>query len=68
MASGEGPIHMCSEPPYTGGDPEAQHLEVNPGVEKSRFDLWRDLRSMYTRCATVDDYHEANEYFLFERL
>ena len=22
VASGEGPIRMCSEPPYTGGDPE----------------------------------------------
>ena len=65
VASGEGPIRMCSEPPYTGGDPEARHLEVNPGLEKSRFDLWRDLKVMYTRCATVDDYHEANVYFLF---
>ena len=65
---GEGPIRMCSEPPYTGGDPKTRHLEVNPGVEESRFNLWRDLRAMYTRCATVDDYHEANEYFLFEHL
>ena len=39
MASGEGPIRMCSEPPYAEGDPETQHLEVNPGVEKSRFNL-----------------------------
>ena len=59
---------MCTEPPYTGGDPEARHLEVNPGVEESRFNLWRDLRAMYARCAVVDDLHEANEYFLFERL
>ena len=59
---------MCSEPPYAGGDPETQHLEINPGVERSRFNLWRDLRAMYTRCAVADDYHEANEYFLFERL
>ena len=59
---------MCSEPPYTGGDLETRHLKVNPGVERSRFNLWRDLRAMYIRCATVDDYHEANEYFLFEHL
>ena len=68
VASGQGPIRMCTEPPYIGGDPEARHLEVNPGVEESRFNLWRDLRAMYTRCAVVDDHHEANEYFLFERL
>ena len=68
VASGEGPIRMCSEPPYIGGDPETRHLEVNPGVEESRFNLWRDLRAMYTRCAAGDDHHEANEYFLFERL
>ena len=68
VASGEGPIRMHSEPPYVGGDPEMRHLEVNPGVEESRFNLWRDLRAMYTRCAAVDDHHEINEYFLFERL
>ena len=68
VASGEGPIRMCTEPPYTGVDPETRHLEVNPGVERSRLSLWRDLRAMYARCATVNDYHEASEYFLFERL
>ena len=68
VASGEGPILMCSEPPYIGGDPETRHLEINPGVEESRFNLWCDLRAMYTRCAAVDDHHEANEYFLFEHL
>ena len=68
VASGEGPICMCSEPPYIGGDPETWHLEVNPGVKESRFNLWCDLRAMYTRCAAVDGHHEANEYFLFERL
>ena len=68
VASGQGPIRMCTEPPYTGGDPGARHLEVNLGVEESRFNLWRDLRAMYTRCAVVDAHHEANEYFLFERL
>ena len=59
---------MYSEPPYIGGDPETRHLEVNPGVEESRFNLWRDLRAMYARCAAVDHHHEANEYFMFERL
>ena len=68
VASGEGPIRMCSDPPYIWGDPETRHLEVNPGVEKSRFNLWRDLRAMYTRCAVVGGQHEAYEYFLFERL
>ena len=67
VASGEGPIRMHSEPPFVGGDPEMRHLEVNPGIEESRFNLWRDLKAMYTRCAAVDDHHEANEYFLFER-
>ena len=59
---------MHSDPPYVGGDPEMQYLEVNPGVEESRFNLWRDLKAMYTRCAAVDDHHEINKYFLFERL
>ena len=68
IASGEGPIRMHSEPPYVGGDPEMWHLEVNPGVEEGRFNLWRDLRAMYTRCVAVDDHHGINEYFLFERL
>ena len=68
VASGKGPIRMHSELPYVGGDPETRHLEVNPGVEESRFILRRDLRAMYTRCAAVDDHHEMNEYFLFERL
>ena len=68
VASGKGPIHMQSEPPYVGGDPGMRHLEVNPGIEESRFNLWRDLRAMYTRYAAVDNHHEANEYFLFERL
>ena len=66
--SGQGPLRMCTEPPYTGGDPEVRHLEVNPGVEENRFNLWRDLRAMYARCAVVYDFYEANEYFLFERL
>ena len=66
--SGQGPIRMCTEPPYTRGDPEARHLEVNPGVEENRFNLLRDLRAMYARCVVVDDLHEANEYFLFECL
>ena len=68
VASGEGPIRMCTEPPYIGGDPETRRWEVNPGVEEHRFNLWRDLRAMYTRCMTVDDHHEANEYFLFQHL
>ena len=68
VASGEGPIRMHSGPPYVGGDPEMRHLEVNPGVEESRINLWCDLRAMYTRCATVADHHEINEYFLFECL
>ena len=68
IASGEGPIRMCTEPPYTGGDPETWRWEVNPGVEEHRYKLWRDLRAMYTRCITVDRYHEANKYYLFERL
>ena len=68
VASGEGPIRMHIEPPYVGGDLETRHLEVNPGVEEGRFNLWRDLRAMYTRCAVVGGQHEAYEYFLFERL
>ena len=68
VASGGGPIRMCADPPYIGGDPETRHWEVNPGVEEHRYELWRDLRAMYTRCMTVDKYHEANEYYLFERL
>ena len=68
VASGEGPIRMHNEPPYVGGDPETRHLEVNPGVEEDRFNLWRDLRAMYTRCAVVGGQHEVYEYFLFERL
>ena len=68
VASGEGPIRMCSEPPYIGGDPEMRHFEVNPGVEEGRFNLWRDLRAMYTRCEAAGEHCEANEYFLFERL
>ena len=59
---------MHIEPPYVGGDPETRHLEVNPGVEEGRFNLWRDLRAMYTRCVVVGGQHEAYEYFLFERL
>ena len=59
---------MCAEPPYTGGDPEVRHIEVNPGVEEGRFNLWRDLRAMYTRIEVVYDQCEATEYFLFERL
>ena len=68
VASGEGPIRMCTEPPYVGGDPNERRWETNPGVEESRFSLWRDLRAMYTRCAVVGGHHEASEYFLFERL
>ena len=68
VASGEGPIRMHNEPPYVGGDPETRHLEVNPGVEEDRFNLWRDLRAMYTRCAVVGGQHETLEYFLFDRL
>ena len=68
VASGEGPIRTCSEPPYIGGDLEMRHFEVNPGVEESQFNLWRDLRAMYTRCVVADEHSEANEYFLFERL
>ena len=68
VASGGGPIRMCVDPPYTGGDPETRRWEVNPGVEEHRYELWRDLRAMYTRCMTVDRYHEANEYYLSERL
>ena len=68
VASSQGPIRMCTEPPYIGGDPGARHLEVNPRVEESRFNLWRNLRAMYTRCAVVDVHYEANEYFLFEHL
>ena len=68
VASGEGPIRMHTEPPYVGGDPETQHLEVNPEVEESRFSLWRDLGAMYTRCVVVEDHYEVYEYFLFERL
>ena len=68
VASGEGPIRMCTEPPYVGGDPNERRWETNPGVEESRFSLWRDLRAMYTRCVVVGDHHKANEYFLFERL
>ena len=54
VASGEGPIRMYSKPPYVGGNPETRHLEVNPGVEESRFNLWRDLKAMYTRCGAMD--------------
>ena len=66
--SGNGPIRMCAEPPYVGGDPEMRHLEVNPGVSDEQFNLWRDLRAMYTRCEVAEDYREANDYFLFKRL
>ena len=58
VESGEGPMRTCSEPPYIGGDPEMRHLEVNPGVEESRFDLWRDLRAMYTRCEATGEHSE----------
>ena len=68
VTSGEGPIRLCSEPPYVGGDLETRHIEVNPGIEEGQFNLWRDLRAMYTRCEAVYDQHEATEYFLFERL
>ena len=68
VESGEGPIRTFSEPPYLGGDPEMRHFEVNPGLEESQFNLWRDLRAMYTKCLVVDEHSEANEYFLFKRL
>ena len=68
VASGHGSIRMCTEPPYTGGDPETRYLEGNPGVEESRWNLWRDLRAMYTRCAVADAHHGAAECFVFERL
>ena len=45
---GRGPLRLCSEPPYTGGNPDVVN-KVNPGIEESRFDLWRNLRALYTR-------------------
>ena len=66
--SGKGPIRMCEEPPYVGGDPEMRHLEVNPGVGTEQFNLWRDLRAMYTRCEVAEDCREGNDYFIFKRL
>ena len=66
--SGQGPIRLCSEPPYLGGDPEMRRYEVDPGVAEYKFDLWRDLRAMYTRCEIADDQREANDYYLFQRL
>ena len=45
---GRGPLRLCSEPPYIGGDPNATD-EVNPGVNRGRFDLWQYLRALYTR-------------------
>ena len=53
VTSGEGPLRSCSEPPYTGGDPETQWIEVNLGVKEGRFSLWRDLWAMYTRIEIV---------------
>ena len=35
---GLGPLRLCSEPPYIGGDPDVVN-EVNPRIEESRFDL-----------------------------
>ena len=68
VASREGPVRLCSEPPYVGGNPETRHIEVNPGEGEERFNLWRDLREMNTRIEAVYDQQKATEYLLFERL
>ena len=66
-SGGESP-RLINEPPYVGGDPNTRHLDVNPGVEPDRFDLWRDLRAMYTRISIMYEQQDGIEYFLFERM
>ena len=64
-SGGESP-RLTNEPPYVGGNPNTRHLDVNPGVEPGRFDLWRDLRAMYTRICAMYEQQDGMEYFLFE--
>ena len=59
---------MISEPPYVGGDPNTCRIEVNPEVEEGRFNLWRDLRAMYTRISVMYEQQDGMEYFVFERM
>ena len=68
LKSGGESTRLIGEPPYVGGDPETRRIEVNPGVEKDRFDLWRNLRAMYTRISVMYEQQDGIEYFLFERM
>ena len=51
---GRGPLRLCSEPSYIGSDPHATD-EVNPEINGERFDLWRNLRALYTRIEVALD-------------
>ena len=64
---GRGPLRLRSEPHYNGGDPNVVD-EVNPGVEENQFDLWRNLRVLYTRIEIALEQHEVMDHLLFTRL
>ena len=68
IKSGGESSRLINEPPYVGGDPEMRRIEPNPGVKKDRYDLWIDLRAMYTRINVMYTQQYGIEYFLFERM